>query len=445
MKGFGKIFSFTFVEHVKQKGYRNVTIIIALLCLLLPAVIMPAVEYFKEDEAYVSKLAKIYVVEMGHGKELKADFEILNSVDPNRFTDIEYEAAADVEEASKKAEEEDHSALLVVDGQEGGYQIDVLLPEETKLNKKDVKAYGTFVSDYFRYILVQKSELEDTQIAELTMPIETKIRDSAVPADESDEYAEVRDIMGTLLPYLNIMILYFLILAYGQGTANIVIMEKTSKLMDLFLVSVKPGAMLLGKVFAAAASGIFQSFVWIACLTGGVSLGIYFTKMVNPATDMGVIRIVESFGEFTGMFTVPGVILALLMLAAGLLLYCSLAAVGGAIAEKPEDLSSTSILFVMVLILSFFATLYAGGTGADVPWDAITWQVWVPFTAILVAPTKILLGAMSIPEAAGSLGIVVVTAALITVLAGKVYKMMSLYKGNPPGPRKIAKMLFRNR
>ena len=84
MKGFGKIFSFTFVEHVKQKGYRNVTIIIALLCLLLPAVIMPAVEYFKEDEAYVSKLAKIYVVEMGHGKELKADFEILNSVDPDR-------------------------------------------------------------------------------------------------------------------------------------------------------------------------------------------------------------------------------------------------------------------------------------------------------------------------------------------------------------------------
>lgn len=160
---------------------------------------------------------------------------------------------------------------------------------------------------------------------------------------------------------------------------------------------------------------------------------------------MGVIQIVESFGEFTGMFTVPGVILALLMLAAGLLLYCSLAAVGGAIAEKPEDLSSTSILFVMVLILSFFATLYAGGTGADVPWDAITWQVWVPFTAILVAPTKILLGAMSIPEAAGSLGIVVVTAALITVLAGKVYKMMSLYKGNPPGPGKIAKMLFRNR
>ena len=50
MKGLGNIFSFTFIQHIKQKGYRNVTVIVALLCLLLPAVIMPAIEYFKEDE-----------------------------------------------------------------------------------------------------------------------------------------------------------------------------------------------------------------------------------------------------------------------------------------------------------------------------------------------------------------------------------------------------------
>ena len=67
----------------------------------------------------------------------------------------------------------------------------------------------------------------------------------------------------------------------------------------------------------------------------------------------------------------------------------------------------------------------------------------MPFTAILVAPTKILLGAMSVPEAIVSLGIVVATATLITVIAGKLYKMMSLYKGNPPGPKKLMEMLRR--
>lgn len=445
MKRLGNIFSFTFIQHVKQKGYRNVTVVVAVLCLLLPAVILPAIEYFKEDETYVSKIDKVYVVETDSSTEGKADYGVLNSVDAAQFTDVVYEMAENVEDAAKKAEEDGHSVVLAVGHQEGTYQLNVLLPDETKLNKKDANAYETFLSGAFRYILIQKSNLEAAQIAEMTMPIETVVRDSSVSADESDEYAVAKEVMATILPYLNIMILYFMILAYGQGTANSAIMEKTSKLMDLLLVSVKPGEMLLGKVFAMAASGVLQIFIWLAGLFGGFALGIHFTKMVNPNTDMILIQLVESFGEFSGMFTVSGVILALLMLSAGLLLYCSLAAIGGAIAEKPEDLSSTNMLFVMVLLVSFFATMFAGGVGSDVPWDAVTWQVWMPFTSILVAPTKILLGVMSIPEAALSLGIVVVTATLITIAAGKVYKMMSLYKGNPPSPKKMIEMMRRQR
>lgn len=443
MKGLGNIFSFTFIQHIKQKGYRNVTVIVALLCLLLPAVIMPAIEYFKDDDAYVSKIDKIYVIETDGSTDRETDYGVLNGADPERFTDVSYEMADSVEEAAKRAEADGYSALLAVGYQESGYQLDVLLPDETKLNKKDVNAYEAFLSGAFRLILLQKSGLEAAQIAELMMPIETVVRDSGVPVDESDEYAAAKEIMAMLLPYLNIMILYFMILAYGQGTANSAIMEKTSKLMDLLLVSVKPGAMLLGKVFAITASGVLQIFVWLGGLFGGFALGIHFTKMVNPNTDMALIQLVDSFGELSGMFTVSGLILALLMLAAGLLLYCSLAAIGGAIAEKPEDLSSTNMLFVMVLIVSFFATLYAGGTGADVPWDAVTWQVWVPFTAILVAPTKMLLGAMSVPEALGSLGLVVLAATLITMAAGKIYQMMSLYKGNPPSPKKLIEMMRR--
>lgn len=445
MKRLGNIFSFTFIQHVKQKGYRNVTVVVAVLCLLLPAVILPAIEYFKEDETYVSKIDKVYVVETDSSTEGKADYGVLNSVDAAQFTDVVYEMAENVEDAAKKAEEDGHSVVLAVGHQEGTYQLNVLLPDETKLNKKDANAYETFLSGAFRYILIQKSNLEAAQIAEMTMPIETVVRDSSVSADESDEYAVAKEVMATILPYLNIMILYFMILAYGQGTANSAIMEKTSKLMDLLLVSVKPGEMLLGKVFAMAASGVLQIFIWLAGLFGGFALGIHFTKMVNPNTDMILIQLVESFGEFSGMFTVSGVILALLMLSAGLLLYCSLAAIGGAIAEKPEDLSSTNMLFVMVLLVCFFATMFAGGAGSDVPWDAVTWQVWMPFTSILVAPTKILLGVMSIPEAALSLGIVVVTATLITIAAGKVYKMMSLYKGNPPSPKKMIEMMRRQR
>ena len=57
----------------------------------------------------------------------------------------------------------------------------------------------------------------------------------------------VREILAYLLPVVNIMVLYFLILLYGQSVAGNVIMEKTSKLMDTFLVAVKPTAMVFGR------------------------------------------------------------------------------------------------------------------------------------------------------------------------------------------------------
>lgn len=50
MKSIGTIFSFTFMQHVKGKGYRNATILVTVLCFLLPALIMPAIEYFGKEE-----------------------------------------------------------------------------------------------------------------------------------------------------------------------------------------------------------------------------------------------------------------------------------------------------------------------------------------------------------------------------------------------------------
>lgn len=440
MRGFREVFSFTFVQRIKSRGYRIGIIVGILLCALLPAAIMPAVEFFGRDDEYKSEITKIYVIDTD--TEHPADYQVLNSADEEQFYDVTYETAQDVESAAEKASEDGYAAILVVEREEDTYQIHVLLPQETQLEERDAHAYEEFISQYFRYILVQKSGLAPTQIMELTAPITQAAREysgASSGADETDDFADMKEIFSYLLPYLNIMVLYFMILAYGQGTANSAIMEKTSKLMDLFLVSVKPGAMLLGKVFATTASAILQLFCWIGSLVGGFVLGTALVKLINPQTDMVLIQLFASFGKVTGMFTVSGAVIALLILAAGLLLYCALAAVGGAISEKPEDLSNANGLFVMILLISFFATLFTGGS--DVPWDAVTWQVWMPFTAILTAPTKVLLGGMTALQGLLSLAIVVAAAVVITLIAGRLYSAMALYKGDFPTPKKLLEMV----
>ena len=49
--GFGKIFSFTFLHHVKSKGYIASTLIVAMLCLLIPAGVLAGRELMGEGEA----------------------------------------------------------------------------------------------------------------------------------------------------------------------------------------------------------------------------------------------------------------------------------------------------------------------------------------------------------------------------------------------------------
>jgi ABC-type Na+ efflux pump permease subunit len=231
-----------------------------------------------------------------------------------------------------------------------------------------------------------------------------------------------------------------MILIYGQGVSNSVIMEKTSKLMDTFLIAVKPWAMVMGKVLAIALTGIVQLAVWIAGLVCSFAAGTLIVKSMNPDTEMGVIQLFKTFGSMSGMFTIPGIILAILMILSGFLLYCAIASIGGSMASKPEDLSSTNMIFTLALIISFLCTMYAGGLNGGMSSSA-EWLNWFPLTAILVTPSRVLIGKVSLLTGLCSMVIVLICSVLIVVLAGKIYKMMSLYKGNPPNIKKVFGML----
>ena len=248
---------------------------------------------------------------------------------------------------------------------------------------------------------------------------------------------QAADVLSMVLPFVSLMLLYFLVLLYGQGTAASVLLEKTSKLMDLFLVSVEPGAMVLGKVLATALAGLLQLAVWAAGLAGGFAIGGAVVR--HTGVTLPLLEVLKGVGRLTGLFSVPAMLEAAGLLLAGFLLYCSLSAIGGSMAGKAEDLSSTNVLFSLVLVASFFCCMFAGGM--DGMTSSARWLDYVPFTAILVTPSRVLLGQTSLLGGLVSLALVVVCAGVLTALAGRVYRLMSLYKGNPPTPRRVLRML----
>lgn len=462
LKGLGKIFAFTFERQVKSTGYLVGTIVFALLCFLLPAGIMAAVEYFGGDSdsavetAAVSPVQTVYVADETDGA---ADWNLLTQAGSETFGGISYVTCGSLEEADAQAGQEEHSLILLLEeakktaqentlsqasnGSQNGYQMHLLLPDNTSLSEGDAGDLESFLQANFQIILLQKSGIDPAAAAELLVPATTEVTTVGEEALSETEAAleSMREVLGMLLPYLNIMILYFLVLFYGQGVANNVIMEKTSKLMDTFLVAVKPTAMVFGKVLAVTAASMLQFVIVAASLIGGFAAGSALVRIINPDSDMLLLLFFDSLSEFQGVLTVPGILLAVVMMVSGFFLYCSLSAIGGSAAGKPEDLSSTNVVFTTVLIVSFLAALYAGGIGSMDSGAFAKWLDFVPFTSILVTPSRIMLGEVSLGMGFVSLLLVLIVSVLCLLLAGKVYRMMALYKGNPPTPAKLMKML----
>jgi len=345
-KGMGRVFSFTLIQQVRQKGWRTTTLLLALACLIIPIVSLTAAAQHQKNAA----------------------------------------------------------------------------PDQ------NVTAWESYDQD-----VLDSAGLTSRQQELLTVRV-----DVSVTGGRTGE-GQAADVLSMVLPFVSLMLLYFLVLLYGQSTAASVILEKTSKLMDLFLVSVEPTAMVLGKVLATALAGLLQLAVWILSLMGGFAAGGALARQTAPSVTLPLLEVLKGVGRLTGLFSVPAMLEAAGLLLAGFLLYCSLSAIGGSMAGKAEDLSSTNVLFSLVLVASFFCCMFAGGM--DGMTSSARWLDYVPFTAILVTPSRVLLGQTSLMGGLVSLVLVVVCAGALTALAGRVYRLMSLYKGNPPTPRRVLRML----
>ena len=339
-KGMGRVFSFTLIQQLRQKGWRTTTLLLALACLIIPIVSLTAAAQHQKNAA----------------------------------------------------------------------------PHQ------NVTAWESYDQD-----ILDSAGLTSRQQELLTVRV-----DVSVTGGRTGE-GQAADVLSMVLPFVSLMLLYFLVLLYGQGTAASVLLEKTSKLMDLFLVSVEPTAMVLGKVLATALAGLLQLAVWILSLMGGFAAGGALARQTAPGVTLPLLEVLRGAGRLAGLFSVPA------MLEAGFLLYCSLSAIGGSLAGKAEDLSSTNVLFSLVLVASFLCCMFAGDM--DGMTSSARWLDYVPFTAVLVTPSRVLLGQTSLMGGLVSLVLVVACAGLLTALAGRVYRLMSLYKGNPPSLRRVLRML----
>lgn len=420
-RGMGRVLAFTIARETKGKGYRGLTIAVALICLLAPVLWLGLSSGGEKTPETGSRVEQIVYVNETEGEGLP--LERCPQLLPEVFAGIVCRQAESVQAAEAMADRK----TLVVALREGtdGVSARVLLPEDTELTEADARSCADGLEVCLPRLILDRAGVAPEQLPRVESRTEQKEAESG----------GARGIVTMAVSYVTLMALYFMVLFYGQSTANSVLLEKSSKLMEFFLVTVNPVAMVLGKILAIALAGLIQVALWCASLAAGIGVGCAIGRLRQADGMPEAVQLVKSLIS-SGMFSAGGAVLAVCIVVAGFLMYCALSAIGGALAGKAEDLGMTNQLFSLALVVSFLACLLGGGMEGSVA----PWLCWVPFTAVLVVPGQVLLGSASLWQGAACLLETLAFAVALGYFAGYIYRMMALYKGNPPSPGRLIQM-----
>ncbi len=261
--------------------------------------------------------------------------------------------------------------------------------------------------------------------------------------EETESLAPVK--MG--IGYIAAFLIYLFVFIYGSQVMRGVIEEKTSRIVEVMISSVKPYQLMAGKIFGLAGVALLQFIIWVVFGVAIYMLTIFFVlgdKLDSARVAAGgamqssdnamifeVIHTIEkiNFPYILGCF--------LFFFLFGYLLYAAMFAAVGAAVDKESDTQQFMFPISLPLIAGIIVLIRA----LDNPDGPIAfWFSMVPFTSPIVMMARV---PFNIPawELALSMGILLVTFVVMTWLAARIYRTGILMYGKKPKFKELVKWI----
>lgn len=247
-------------------------------------------------------------------------------------------------------------------------------------------------------------------------------------------------------------LLFMFIIIYGNMIMRSVIEEKTSRIIEVIISSVKPIQLMLGKIIGTSLAGITQFVVWL--IIGGVLLtvvsiifGIDMSQvqtpqkemmeqaMANPELSMQVQDLISAFYNLP----LANLIIAfILFFIGGYLLYSSLYAAIGAAVDNETDTQQFMMPIIMPLILAVYIGFF---TVIEDPHGTVsTVFSFIPLTSPVVMLMRIPFG-VPIWQQVVALLLLIANFMLTVWFAAKIYRVGILMYGKKPSYKELIKWI----
>lgn len=458
-KGWQKVFAFTFKEYVKTKSFIISTIITNIIVAVLIALvnILP-VALAKDDENGGSSepmedvfgYERIYIAdETG----VITDANIAELVAQGLKAERTEKTADDIIAQVAKTESAQAAVVFTAEKADDGTVSRYTEKTFYSPNGKDqASTLSSIMSEFLRECNVKRLGIDPKAFAEANVSIETKTIEAG-----QEELNIFSSIIHYVLPIALSMVLFLLIFAYGNTIAQSIAIEKTSRVMELLLTSVRPLAVVIGKVLAMGIVSFGQLLLIV--IVGAVSMaasapfgvmGQISPILSNPellaggaanAASAGInldqFGLAQAINSIAEKFTAVNIILIVLVFLVGFLFYALLAALVGASVSRMEDLQAAMQPYSLIGVVGFFLAYYpiifnvsALESGSAEINSVQMFSYYFPVSSPFSIPGAIILGQLDTAQSAIAVGILAVFTVLVAMLVSRVYEAIVLHSGS---------------
>src|SRR5213082_2199637 len=276
------------------------------------------------------------------------------------------------------------------------------------------------VGEALTVVRLQRAGVDPQLVARASIPLrlETcKISRGATCGESAAQSFSLAYFMG--------IILYTAILLYGINVMSSVLEEKTTRIVEVLVSSLRPFQLLLGKVLGVGAVSIFQFLIW------GVAGRLLLARRAPLAAG-------EAADELFQMPHVTGATFAVFMayFLGGFFLYSAMFAAVGAMSSTEQEARQAQQPVAWMLVLSFISMFAMLNDPRSTL--AVTLSL-IPFSSPVAMPVRWAAGNLPVSELALSLAILVAAIGGVTWVAARIYRVGILMTGKRPNLKELVR------
>lgn len=322
-----------------------------------------------------------------------------------------------VDEIKKQIKEQSVEFAFVLSSDLKSY---TYLANVSALQDPNLNTMDNLLKTLYSHVYLKKHGLNDNQIAEVQNPnITHTIENISEDGAKNFWYA-----------YVMVIVLYMVIIMFGQKVAMSVVTEKTSRAMEVLITSASPAALMFGKILAASVAGIIQ----ITAVFGSAFISYNINKSYFETN-----AIINTLFNFPA--SLVGYLIIFFLL--GFLIYSFLFGAMASTISKIEDLSSVVIL-IQIIFAAGFAISTNAMTSGDVNSELMKGLSLFPLTSPMAMFTRIAMSEVPGLEILLSVAFLILATILIGYIAAKIYRVGVLMYGTKPTLGKIIKAIREN-